>query len=66
MVSFGATLDGYHQTIPGNIIANQGFIDQFGTIRGMDGTLALDALHISAWGGLLTGSNIVGNIIGAL
>ncbi|GFZ51067.1 hypothetical protein JCM24511_08825 [Saitozyma sp. JCM 24511] len=64
MVSFGATLDGFHQTIPGNIIANPGFIQQFGTVVGANGQLALDALHVSAWGGVLSGGNIFGNILG--
>jgi len=49
---------------PGNIIANPGFIQQFG--REFDGELALDALHVSAWGGVLSGSNIIGCIIGGL
>jgi hypothetical protein len=49
-----------------SIIANQGFIRQFGTVVGADGVLALDALHVAAWGGVFAGFNILGNIVGAL
>lgn len=37
-----------------------------GTITQADGTLALDALHVSAWGGVQSAGNIIGNIAGGL
>ena len=30
MVSFGAMMDGYHGSIDGNLVANQGFVKQIG------------------------------------
>jgi len=48
----------------GNIIANPGFIEVFGKEFG--GVLALDALHVSAWGGTLTAGSFAGNVLGGL
>lgn len=64
-VSFGGMYAGYCISAAGNIVANpgmsassladvadrSGFINQFGTIRAANGTLSLDALHVSLWSG---------------
>ncbi len=65
-VSFGAMMDGYHNTIDGNIIANPGFISVFGTVYNAKGQLALNAQYVSMWGGIYSGCNIFGNLIGGL
>lgn len=50
--AFGALSDGFQLSIPGSIIANQGFINQFGTDGlGTGGAKALDPQHVAAWGG---------------
>ena len=66
MVSYGATMDGYHNTVPGQLIANQGFVNQFGTIRHADGTLAMDPNIVGAMGGVGAACTILGNLIGGL
>jgi MFS family permease len=44
---------GYANSVIGSIVANQGFIDQYGTVRDpQTGKLALNATHISLWGAL--------------
>lgn len=50
LTGVGALFDGAVVSIPGLIIANAGFINQFGTITNAKGILELDALHVSAWG----------------
>jgi hypothetical protein len=40
--------------VPGNLIAQAAFVKQFGTVIGPAGDLELNALHVSAWGALLT------------
>jgi len=42
---------GYGLAIPGNIIANAGFIEVFGTKIGPHGEKIVDATHVSLWGG---------------
>ncbi|ORY26765.1 general substrate transporter [Naematelia encephala] len=65
MVSFGAIFDGYHNTLPANIIANQGFINTMGTVKDpVTGAPVLNALYISAWGGTSNGVNAVSCILG--
>ncbi|KAH8080079.1 general substrate transporter [Filobasidium floriforme] len=51
-VSVSGMYLGFTLTIPGSIIVNQGFIDQFGTVRNAEtGKLELNAVHVSIWGG---------------
>ncbi|ORY35933.1 general substrate transporter [Naematelia encephala] len=42
---------GYTLSAPGNIVANPGFINQFGTVRDATGALALNAKYVSLWSG---------------
>lgn len=58
-------MDGYHSSIDGNIIANQGFINQFGTVQQANG-LALNAYYVSAWGGISSGLTVFANLSGGL
>ncbi|KAM0335047.1 hypothetical protein ACHAQA_000081 [Verticillium albo-atrum] len=49
-VSLAGMYAGYANSVIGGIIANQGFIDQFGTTKDPEtGKLALDPQHISLW-----------------
>jgi hypothetical protein len=42
---------GYANSVIGSIVANQGFINQYGTVRDpATGKLALNATHIALWG----------------
>jgi MFS family permease len=42
---------GYAGAAIGNIVANPGFIQQFGTVLNVEtGALELEAQHVSAWG----------------
>ena len=66
MVSYGATMDGYHNTVPGQLYANQGFVNQFGTIRGANGQLEMDPVIVGAIGGVGSACTIIGNLIGGL
>jgi len=62
-VSIGGMYGGYCSSATGNIVANpgkstlgkrgltSGFIRQFGTVVQSDGSLALDASHVSFWSG---------------
>ncbi|OAL57382.1 general substrate transporter [Pyrenochaeta sp. DS3sAY3a] len=44
---------GYANSVIGSIVANQGFINQYGTVKDpKTGKLALNATHISLWGAL--------------
>ncbi|KAH7385141.1 general substrate transporter [Cadophora sp. MPI-SDFR-AT-0126] len=44
---------GYANSVIGSIVANQGFINQYGTVRDpKTGVLALNATHIALWGAL--------------
>lgn len=44
---------GYANSVIGSIVANQGFINQYGTIKDpATGKLALNATHIALWGAL--------------
>jgi hypothetical protein len=52
LVGFNACSDGFQFALPGQIIANTGFIQKFGA-KNAAGTYALDAYHIAAWGGEL-------------
>ncbi|RSH82354.1 uncharacterized protein EHS24_007321 [Apiotrichum porosum] len=51
-VSLAAMYIGYTVSTPGNVVANQGFINQFGTVHNAQtGALELNASHISLWAG---------------
>lgn len=50
--------------VPGSIIANAGFVAQFGTIVAADGSRALDPNHVGAWGGIGSAGQIVGMLVG--
>jgi hypothetical protein len=44
---------GYANSVIGSIVANQGFIDQYGTVKDpVTGKLALNATYIALWGAL--------------
>jgi hypothetical protein len=44
---------GYANSVIGSIVANRGFINQYGTVRdNKTGALALNANHIALWGAL--------------
>jgi hypothetical protein len=44
---------GYANSVIGSIVANRGFINQYGTVRDpKTGALALNATHIALWGAL--------------
>ncbi len=58
MALWGACMEGFNLTIPGNIIANQGFIQQFGTVITSTGAIALDPYHIAMWGGIQQGATV--------
>ncbi|KAL7418259.1 hypothetical protein Q5752_007125 [Cryptotrichosporon argae] len=55
--TLGALSDGFQFSVPGSIIANTGFIHQFGS-KSATGTWALNAYHVSAWSGMYTGAYI--------
>lgn len=59
----GAISDGYQFNMPGNIIANTGFIRQFGAPNA-SGKYALNSTHVSLWGGTYTIAYIVSLIAG--
>ncbi|KAG5764966.1 hypothetical protein H9Q72_006965 [Fusarium xylarioides] len=59
-ITISAGADGYQIGMIGNIIANVGFVEKFGTERSADGTVALASSIISAWAAI--GS--IGQIIG--
>lgn len=52
--------DGYQVNLNGSIIANKGFIRQFGTVRSATGVLSLDPKHVSVWGGIQSVGQVVG------
>lgn len=45
--------------MPGSITANQGFINQFGTVRDAKGALTLDANQVGLWNGINFASQVV-------
>ncbi|KAF2994970.1 hypothetical protein E8E13_003257 [Curvularia kusanoi] len=52
-VSVAGLYAGYANSVIGSIVANQGFIEQYGTVKDpQTGKLALNATHISLWGAL--------------
>ncbi|GHJ86361.1 hypothetical protein NliqN6_2763 [Naganishia liquefaciens] len=51
LVGLAAIYMGFTLGIASNIVANRAFIKQFGTVIDDHGELALDATHVSVWGG---------------
>lgn len=51
IAGFCAATDGYQNTLSSSIIANKGFVAQFGGINDK-GKLALNPTHVSSWGGI--------------
>lgn len=52
LAGIGAMSDGYQYSLPGNLLPNPGFIEQFGVPGlGPNGTTILDPNHVAAWGG---------------
>ena len=52
LAAFATSFDGYQISITGSIIANKGFIAQFGTVQNKAGALILDANVLAVWGGI--------------
>ncbi|GFZ52068.1 hypothetical protein JCM24511_09840 [Saitozyma sp. JCM 24511] len=63
-VFMGAMFDGFSVTIPGSISANSSFVQRFGTVIAADGTKALNAQYVGAWGGIQSGGQIIGMVTG--
>ncbi|CAK7201598.1 hypothetical protein SEUCBS139899_004306 [Sporothrix eucalyptigena] len=63
MVSTVACMnDGFQNQIPGNLISNQGFINQFGTVYADDGSKALAPSWISTWGAMMPLGQVPGSL----
>lgn len=58
--AFSASLDGYQINLNGGIIANKGFIKQMAT----PGTAVIKGKYISAWGGMQSAGQFVGQVVG--
>ncbi|SMR42963.1 unnamed protein product [Zymoseptoria tritici ST99CH_1E4] len=56
--AFAASLDGYQITLNGGIVSNKGFIRQFAT----PGTKIIAGKYISAWGGIQSAGQALGQI----
>jgi len=57
--AFCASLDGYQINLNGGIIANAGFIRQFSN----PGTTIIAPKYISAWGGIQSTGQFVGQVL---
>ncbi|KAL1889058.1 hypothetical protein Sste5346_009123 [Sporothrix stenoceras] len=55
--------DGFQNQLPGNLISNRGFINQFGTETAEDGTKALAASWVSVWGAMMPVGQIPGSLL---
>ena len=67
MAMVAVLMDGYAQSIPGSIVSNQGFINQFGTIvNAKTGKLSLNAHYVSIWGGIVGVGILVGQQMGSI
>ncbi|RSL97228.1 hypothetical protein CDV31_013136 [Fusarium ambrosium] len=60
--AFSAATDGYQIALIGNIVANPGFVEQFGTIRDGNGKVALDSPILSAWASVGNVGQIIGMV----
>ncbi|ODO05600.1 hypothetical protein I350_04658 [Cryptococcus amylolentus CBS 6273] len=61
ITTFGVMMDGYQTSMPGSILANAGFIEQFGTKISSAGVKSLDAKYVSMWSGLGYLMQFIGN-----
>lgn len=52
LAAFATSFEGYQISVTGTIIANKGFIKQFGTAHSAAGALILDANVLAVWGGI--------------
>ncbi|WWC88371.1 uncharacterized protein L201_003282 [Kwoniella dendrophila CBS 6074] len=64
MCAFSVVMNGYQDSLPGGLLANIGFVNQFGTIPDGEGGVALDAQHISVWSGVAYVAQFVGCLAG--
>ncbi|WWD01250.1 hypothetical protein V866_008192 [Kwoniella sp. B9012] len=65
ITAFGVIMDGYQTSLPGSVLANAGFIKQFGTVvDSATGALSVDAQYISMWSGLAYLCQFLGNWAG--
>ncbi|KAH7400436.1 MFS transporter [Cadophora sp. MPI-SDFR-AT-0126] len=56
--AFAASLDGYQISLNGGIVSNKGFIRQFAK----PGTKIIDGKYVSAWGGIQSAGQTIGQI----
>ncbi|WVQ85760.1 hypothetical protein IAT38_007927 [Cryptococcus sp. DSM 104549] len=56
--AFSASLDGYQINLNGGIVSNKGFIQQMAA----PGTVAIDGKYVSAWGGIQSAGQTLGQI----
>ncbi|RSH77861.1 uncharacterized protein EHS24_002927 [Apiotrichum porosum] len=63
MALFIACADGFQYSLPGNLIAQTSFVEQFGRSV-VNGQPALNAKDVSAWGGIYSGAYIVALLLG--
>ncbi|WVW83142.1 hypothetical protein I302_105160 [Kwoniella bestiolae CBS 10118] len=61
--SLGGMYIGYCGSAIGNIVANPGFLEQFGTVRSATGALSLDAHYVSTWGAVQQVGQIVFQVL---
>ncbi|WVQ63618.1 uncharacterized protein L199_001771 [Kwoniella botswanensis] len=66
MCAFSVVMNGYQDSLPGGLLANLGFIKQFGTISDGAGGVALDAQHISVWSGIAYVAQFTGCLLGGV
>ncbi|RQM04955.1 hypothetical protein DH86_00003879 [Scytalidium sp. 3C] len=59
IAAFSASLDGYQINLNGGIVANKGFIRQMAN----PGTTIIDGKYVSAWGGIQSTGQTVGQIV---
>ncbi|TVY52349.1 General alpha-glucoside permease [Lachnellula cervina] len=59
LAAFSASLDGYQINLNGGIISNKGFIKQFAS----PGTVIIAGKYISAWGGIQSAGQFVGQVL---
>ncbi|KAJ5946930.1 hypothetical protein N7454_003769 [Penicillium verhagenii] len=59
VASFSASLDGYQISLNGGVVSNKGFIAQFAS----PGTKIINGHYVSAWGGIQSAGQTVGQIL---
>lgn len=64
--AFCASLDGYQISLNGGIVSNAGFVKQFATVAAAKGSKILDSKYVSAWGGIQSAGQFVGQVVGSL